>query len=70
MHTGSSGFLHPLDILKARWQDISMDIVVDLPDMNGYNALLVVVDRLTKRLHLLETKNTATAEDTARLYFE
>ncbi len=34
----------------------------------GFDAIYVVVDRLTKMAHFIPTKTTATAEDTAELF--
>ena len=42
------GHLLSLDVPEKPWRDISMDFVGPLPKSNGYNAILVVVDRLTK----------------------
>jgi hypothetical protein len=42
------GKLRPLPIPERPWQDISMDFVTGLPWSNGYDAIWVVVDRLTK----------------------
>jgi len=33
---------------KNRWKSISMDFITDLPKSEGYDAILVVIDRLTK----------------------
>ena len=46
-----------------------MDFIVQLPKIDkGYDAIPVVVDRLTKMAHFKPTKTTATAEDTAELF--
>ena len=48
-----------------------MDFVVQLPKTKrGFDAILVVVDRLTKRLHLIPTFTTATAPDTAKTFMD
>jgi hypothetical protein len=40
-----------------------------LPPSNGFDAILVVVDKLSKSIFLIPTKTTVTAKATARLYF-
>lgn len=45
-----------------------MDFITHLPPSQGYDAILVVVDRLTKMRHLIPCKATCNSEDTARLY--
>ena len=58
--------LNPLDVPLAPWESVSMDFMVELPRTpNGFDALLVVVDRLTKFCILIPTTITATARDIA-----
>ncbi|GMF27780.1 unnamed protein product [Phytophthora fragariaefolia] len=55
--TKPPGLLQPLDIRKGRWTDISMDFVVSLSiSTNGNNAIIVIVDRLTKREKVVAMK--------------
>ncbi|KAG3010938.1 hypothetical protein PC120_g14748 [Phytophthora cactorum] len=61
--------LHTLEIPEQRWTDISMEFVTNLPQTDGsFDAILVIVDRLTKRAHFLPTTSNATASETAKLF--
>jgi transposase InsO family protein len=62
------GVLKPLPIPERAWRDISMDFITHLPLSQGYDAVLVIVDRLTKMRHLIPCKATCNSEETARLY--
>jgi hypothetical protein len=42
--------------------------MIALPASNGFDAILVVVDNLSKSIVLIPTKTTVTANETARLY--
>ena len=53
----------------APWQDLSMDFVVGLPGSKGYDAIWVVVDRLTKLRHMVTCKSTWSSEDLADLFW-
>jgi RNase H-like domain found in reverse transcriptase/Reverse transcriptase (RNA-dependent DNA polymerase)/Integrase zinc binding domain/Chromo (CHRromatin Organisation MOdifier) domain/Integrase core domain/Retroviral aspartyl protease len=64
------GTLHPLPIPSAPWSSVSMDYIVELPPSNGYNAVYVCVDRLTKMAHFSPTTTEITAEETANLYLQ
>src|SRR5260221_14752218 len=43
-----AGTLKSLPIPAKPWEDVSMDFVTGLPESEGYNAILVIVDLLTK----------------------
>ena len=65
-----AGFLQPLEIPSQKWQSVSMDFIVALPTTErGFDAVITVVDRLTKMVHYIPTTTNATALDTARLFF-
>lgn len=64
------GVLKPLPIPNQAWQDISMDFITHLPASQGYNAILVVVDYLTKMKHFLLYKGTCDSKEVAQLYIE
>ena len=51
-------------------EDISMDYVVGLPWSDGFNAVLVVVCRLTMIRHLIHCRDTCTSEELADIYLK
>ncbi|POM61728.1 polyprotein [Phytophthora palmivora] len=67
--TKPPGLLQPLEIPEGRWIDISMDFMTSLPRTEaGKDAIMVIVDRLTKRAKFIARKTSATAEETATLF--
>ena len=46
-----------------------MDFIVGLPELNKDNAILVIVDRLSKMPHYITTTEKVTSEQVARLCF-
>src|SRR5215475_2256717 len=62
------GELHPLPIPEERWQVMTVDFIVELPDSHGHDAIMVVVDTVGKRAHFIPTHTTVTALGAARLY--
>ena len=62
------GELHPLQILDSRWDMLSVDFVVELPLSSGHNAVITVVDSVSKRAHFIPTHTTVTVEETAQLF--
>jgi hypothetical protein len=53
-HLKTTGILQPLSIPSWKWEDISMDFIVGLPNTSlRYDSIWVIVDRLTKTAHFL-----------------
>jgi RNase H-like domain found in reverse transcriptase/Reverse transcriptase (RNA-dependent DNA polymerase)/Integrase zinc binding domain/Retroviral aspartyl protease/Chromo (CHRromatin Organisation MOdifier) domain len=65
-----AGLLQPLPVPTRRWHTVTMDFIVQLPRTPaGYDAIFVVVDKLSKRAYFIPTHTNATAVATARLFF-
>ena len=48
---------------------LSVDFVVELPESSGHDAIMTVVDAVSKRVHFILTYTTVTAKGAARLFF-
>ena len=63
-----AGKLVPLPIPHRPWETIGMDFVGPLPRTRSFHdTILVVVDKLTKMIHLVATNQSVTAQQTAKL---
>ena len=64
-----SGLLKPLPIPNHRWRDISIDFIGPLPvtKEGGFDAIMVVVDRLSKEKVIIECNTTMDSAQLARL---
>jgi len=52
------GLMKPKKAPDRPWKSISMDFITDLPLSEGWDAVLIVIDRLTKMAHFIPcTKN-------------
>lgn len=60
--------LIPNPIPSGPWQEVSVDLIVRLPDSQGYDSILVIVDRFMKMIHTLLTMSTITSKGIAKLY--
>lgn len=61
------GKLMPLPIATGPWKSISMDFIVKLLTSEGFDSILVVVDRFSKMCHLIPCNETIDARTTAEL---
>jgi len=62
------GELQPLSVLDAWWDTLSVDFVVKLPESSGHDAVMTVVDAVSKRVHFILTHMMVTVEGAARLF--
>ena len=71
-HPKVDGILHPLEIPQGKWESITMDFIVDLPNVVRSHDLLVwvVVDQLTKMCKFIPTKLTVKTLKLARLFVD
>src|SRR5258706_1776597 len=64
------GKLIPNWIPTHHWEVISVDTIGELPESKGYNAILVAVDRLSKRIHAIPTITMVDSAGVACLFLE
>jgi hypothetical protein len=65
----TAGPLQSLPIPTWKWEDISMDFIMGLPrTTKGYDAIWVIIDRLTKIAHFLPVKTDHPVTVYAQLY--
>jgi transposase InsO family protein len=62
--------LQPLPIPEKPFEVVSMDFITELPESNGYDSILVVVDKLTKYAIFIPTYSTVDEVGMAQLFFE
>ncbi|KZV81162.1 ribonuclease H-like protein, partial [Exidia glandulosa HHB12029] len=62
------GFLQPHSIPELPYQRVSLDLVVGLPWSGSFNAILVIVDLLSKHAQFIPTDSGLDTEGFARLF--
>src|SRR5882672_5405475 len=63
-----TGKLMPNRIPDRCWQVISVDLITELLPSRGYDAIMVVVDHLSKQAHVIPTTLDITAAGVAKLF--
>ena len=57
-----------LPIPEFRWDTISIDFIVKLPESHGYDMVMNFVDSMSKMSHFIPTHTMITALRAARLF--
>ena len=66
----SASLLKTLTTPTTKWEQITIDFIVQLPPTwLGHDAIVVFVDRLTKRAYFQPTHTTVTTPEVAKLFF-
>ena len=63
-----AGLLQPLEIPSRKWAHVTMDLVTDLPESNGFTAIIVFVDKLSKMVHLAGCRKEVTAMEYVQIF--
>jgi len=66
----TAGLLQPLPIPDHPWQQVTMDLITQLPkSRQGHDAIVVFVDKMSKMVHLVATKTEVTAPQLAEIFW-
>jgi hypothetical protein len=70
-HLKTAGNLQLLPIPSWKWEDISMDFIVGLPNTSQrHDSIWVIVDRLTNTDYILPMHTTYNAKKYAEIYLD
>jgi hypothetical protein len=63
--------LRPVEVPSRNWEHVTMDFIMDLPKSEaGHDAILVVVDKLSKAMTLIPTNSTVSAQKVAQIFLK
>ena len=67
-HRAKAGLLQPLPTPARRWDQVTMDLITQLPESHGYDAIVTFTDRLTKMVHFAATRTSVSASELATVF--
>ena len=62
------GELQPLPVSEEHWDAISVYFIAELHESGSYNAIMVVVDSVSKWAHFVKVVTTIMVAGSAKLY--
>ena len=63
------GLLQPLDI-PGPWESISMDSIEGLPKSEGWDCIMVIMDKFTKYAHFIGLTPPYTTQEIAKVFLD
>jgi hypothetical protein len=66
----ANGKMIPIEAPSQCWHTISIDWITGLPASKGQDAIMTVIDKLSKRAKYIATQTVADAPETAKLFFD
>lgn len=66
--TAPGGLLQPLSVSEYLWKEVSMDFITSLPKSKRFEAMFVLVDRLSKYSHFTPLKHPYTGKAVAKVF--
>jgi len=64
------GILQPIPIPNKPFEVVTMDFITDLPESNGYNAIYVLICKLTKYAFFIPCTTKLSEKETAKIFFD
>lgn len=65
-----SGLLYPVQSPNRPWGSLSVDFITDLPNSSGFNAIMVVVDRMSKMAEFFPCQTSITSKQAANIFLK
>ena len=65
-----SGILKPIPIPDTPFEVVTMDLITDLPESDGYNAIYIIICKLTKFAFFIPCTTKLSEKEAAKIFFD